>query len=263
MADGAVLITGASSGIGAALAGFYARPGARLFLNGRDAARLDHVADQCRALGAVVAPACIDVADRPAMAEWVSECDRQHPIAVLIANAGISGGTGGDGVTGDLVTSDFLARERRIFDINLTGTLNTIEPAIPLMAARGQGTIALMSSMASFTGWASAPAYSASKGAVRLYGEALRPVLRRQGVGVSVICPGFVRSRITDRNDFPMPLLMDSDRAAALIAQGLARGKARIAFPLPVYLVSGMIGMLPPAIASWITAKAPGKRPEP
>ena len=91
------------------------------------------------------------------------------------------------------------------------------------------------------------PTYSASKGAVRLYGEALRGQLFRHGIKVSMICPGFIESRITENNAFPMPLLMSADKAAWVICRGLKQHKIRIAFPWQIYWAGGLLGCLPPA----------------
>ena len=103
-------------------------------------------------------------------------------------------------------------------------------------------------------GLPSAPAYCASKAAVRSYGEALRPLLRREGIDVSVICPGFVRTPLTADNPFPMPLLMDADAAARRIRRGLDRKKARIAFPWTTYAVIRLMAGLPPALLDrWLT----------
>ena len=127
------------------------------------------------------------------------------------------------------------------------------------MQQRGHGQIALMSSAASFRGMPSAPAYSASKAAVRAYGEALRGTLAPAGIRVSVICPGFVRSRITGANRFRMPLLMDAGRAARIIRRGLARNKARIAFPFPTYFAAWLLGALPPGLTDPLVRKLPEK----
>lgn len=246
-----ILITGASSGIGEALALEFAAAGVRLALGGRSEKRLTRVADACRAKAATVDAVALDVADEHAMRQWIERSNSQEPLDLVIANAGISGGTSGGGEAD--------AQARRIFDINITGVLNTVLPAIPGMRSRGGGQIAIMSSAASFRGFPGAPAYSASKAAVRAYGEALRGSLRADGIKVSVICPGFVRSRITRVNKFKMPLLMDADRAARIIRRGLAADKGRIAFPFPTYFTAWLAGTLPPSLTDPFFRNLPEK----
>jgi short-subunit dehydrogenase len=252
-----ILITGASSGIGAALAEAYAAPSTTLVLTGRDQARLDGVAERCAARGATVQAAVIDVTDRDGMRRWLAEVDTASPIDLCVANAGISGGTGGRDPSGAVGETEEQAR--RILEVNVNGVLNTIHPLIGPMRARGRGQLALVSSMAGFHGFPGAPAYCASKAAVKSYGESLRLDLRKSGIQVSVICPGFVRSRITARNRFPMPLLMDADRAARIIRRGLERDRSRIAFPLPTLFMSWLIGVLPAGLADLALARTPAK----
>ena len=180
-----ILITGASSGIGAALARRYARPGLSLALGGRDQRRLATTAAACQQAGADISARSIDVTDRQAMADWVSEIDREAPLDLVIANAGTAGRHLPEGPE----------RTRVIFAINLEGVLNTIEPAETAMARRGCGHLALMSSLASFSGSPGPAAYCGSKAAVRLLGKGRRQGLARSGIVVSVICPGFVRRR--------------------------------------------------------------------
>ena len=246
-----ILITGASSGIGAALARAYAAPGVRLALSGRNEARLTMVAGLCRGAGAEVTAALRDVTDAEAMAAWIAELDQQRPLDLVIANAGISAGTAGGG--------EDRAQSEAVFAVNLDGVRNTVLPAIERMRARGHGQIALMSSLAAFRGFPGAPAYCASKAAVRIWGEALRGALAGQGVGVSVICPGFVRSRMTEVNDFPMPFLMDAERAAAIIRRGLARNRGRIAFPWPTYFWAWLLGALPTPLTDRLLRQMPRK----
>jgi len=248
---GAILITGASSGIGAALARAYAGRGAFLALAGRDRRRLEAVADTCRDRGADVAAETVDVTDRAAMAGWIAGTDDGHPLDLVIANAGISAGTGGRGEDAE--------QARAVFAVNVGGVLNTVLPAIGRMRARKAGQIAVMSSVAGLRGLPGAPAYSASKAAVRAYGEALRGWLAADGVRVSVICPGFVDTPMTAGNPYPMPFLMGADRAAAIIRRGLARNKARIAFPRPMYWAMWLLGALGPAITDPLVRRAPRK----
>lgn len=244
-----ILITGASSGIGAALARRYARPGVQLALGGRNRGRLAAVAADCRQAGADAAEQCVDVTDRAAMAAWVEKVDRHAPLDLVIANAGIAGTQLPSGPE----------RTRAIFAINLDGVLNTIEPAQAVMLPRGFGHLALMSSLASFRSFPKAPAYCSSKAAVRFLGEGMRPRLGPDGIIVSVICPGFVATPMTATNPFPMPLLMSPERAAVLIERGLARGKPRIAFPLGTYWSVRLLAALPRGLFESLAARAPAK----
>lgn len=248
-----ILITGASSGIGEALALRYASPGIFLALTGRDAARLEAVAQACRQRGAKVEPRTIDVTDREMMRDWILALDRAHRLDLVIANAGISGGTGGDGEDED--------QARRIFEVNILGVLNTIGPLIPQMKARKAGQIAIIASLAGYTGWPGAPAYSASKGGIRLYAEGLRGSLRGDGVKVSVICPGFVVSRMTAVNEYKMPFMLTSERAAEIIAEGLKKDRGRIIFPIRSFLAAGLISFLPLWLNHFILTRLPQKPP--
>ncbi len=248
-----VLITGASSGIGEALAWHYAAPGVFLALSGRNEERLLSVAEMCKRKGAEVDVAVLDVTDRGAMEDWIVEVDSLRTLDLIIANAGISGGTGG------VMNGEPVGQARTIFDVNLTGVLNTVEPVLPRMIKRGRGQIVFISSMAGFRGFPSAPAYSASKGAVRFYGEALRGSVKKTGVEVNVVCPGFVKSRMTDANDFHMPFFMQTPQAAKIIADGLAKNQGRIAFPLPTLFGAWLVSILPDFLAQKILGRLPAK----
>ena len=249
-----ILITGASSGIGAALAVYYSSRGAHLYLNGRNEERLKSVAKKCRNQGAEVTFSLVNVTERHAMAEWIAKSAENEGLDLVIANAGISGGTGGR------AEGEPVAEARAIFDVNVNGVFNTVEPSLKVMSGQNDGgQIAIVSSLAGFRGWPSSPAYSASKGAVRFYGEALRGALKNTKIKVNVICPGFVTSRITDQNDFPMPFKMKASKAAKIIASGLEKNKGRICFPWPMYLISWFIGILPDVLAQKVLAKAPHK----
>ena len=253
-----IVITGGSSGIGAALALLYAAPGVRLGLTGRDAARLSETAQKCRARGAQVFEQIIDVSDREAMTSWLRQVDDERPIDLLIANAGISAGMGGLGDKG--AAGENPAQIRRIFDVNVGGVFNTIEPLLPRMAARMGGHIAIISSLAGFRGWPGAPAYAASKAAVRVYGEGLRGAAARSGVRIHVICPGFIKTRMTADNRFFMPFLITAERAARIIARGIDKNRGRIAFPFPMYFLIWLAAALPDALTQKIVSKMPSKR---
>lgn len=246
----AILITGASSGIGEALAHHYADEGVTLFLSGRNAERLEMVADECRRRKAEVHTETVDVIDQAAMAVWIDHCDSLHPLDLVIANAGVSGGA----------TANLDTATRAIFAANIDGVLNTVHPALDHMRARKSGQIAIVSSLAGLIGMPGSPGYSASKAAVRAYGEALRGRYRRDGVDVNVILPGFVVSRITDKNSFRMPFLMSADRAAKIIARGLARNKPRIAFPWQMYSLLMLISALPVRLIDRLFSRLPEKK---
>lgn len=245
-----ILITGASSGIGQALAIAYARQGMRLRLTGRDEARLEEVALRCRARGATVETSTVNVTE-PAFAGAVTQWDDASPIDLVIANAGISGGSGGGG--------ESEAQFRQIMATNLDGTFNTVNPLLPRFIARRRGQVALMSSMAGFRGMPNAPAYSTSKMAVRAYGEALRPLLAKDGVEVCTIFPGFIKTPLTDVNTFPMPFMIDAETAAQHILRGLAANRARIAFPWQMHLLARLVAALPLWLGDFILARAPKK----
>ena len=246
-----IIITGASSGIGAALAKQYAASGVRLGLIGRNEARLQEIAKAATAQGAEVEIAIIDVCNTGAMAEWLTKFNTANPIDILIANAGISAGAGGLQETHE--------KMREIFAINLDGVLNTILPIIPFMQARKSGQIALMSSLAGIRGMPSCPAYSASKGAVRFLGEGLRGELKDYNIKLSVICPGYIKTPMTDVNKFPMPFIMSAEKSAKIIIAGLEKNKSRIAFPLALYLPLWLMSCLPMAITDWFFAALPRK----
>jgi short-subunit dehydrogenase len=127
------------------------------------------------------------------------------------------------------------------------------------MVARGRGQVALVASLAGFFGTAQAPAYGASKAAVRVWGEALRARLAPKGVVVSTVCPGFVATPLTATNRFPMPLLMSPERAALAVARGLASGRARVAFPLPLYLAVRVAAALPADLMARLLRKQASK----
>ncbi len=246
-----ILITGASSGLGSALALEYAKPGVILHLSGRDEKRLGNIAAKCRAQGAEAYVKIIDVTDTQAMQDYIQQADTISPLDLLIANAGISAGTGG-ATEGD-------EQVRKIFATNIDGVINSIQPAIPLMLARKSGQIAIISSLAGIRALPSSPAYSASKACVRYYGEALRGNLIKHNIYVSVICPGYIMTPMTDINNFPMPFLMTAQKAAQTITRGLERGRSRIAFPRRLFIPLWWLSCLSPIITDFIFARLPAK----
>jgi short-subunit dehydrogenase len=237
-----LVITGASSGLGAALARAYAAPGVTLGLVGRDAARLAATAEACRAAGAAVEVGAFDVADAAPLGRWLIDFDRAAPIDLLVANAGVSAGPAPSSI------ADGLEVASRQVRTNLLGVMNTIEPLLPALAARTRGRIAIVASLAGYRGLAYSPGYSASKAGARAYGEALRALLAPRGITVSVICPGFFTSPMTDRFIGPHPFRVSLERATAIVQRGLDRGKRRIVFPWPLALGMRLADLMPAAL---------------
>ncbi len=242
------LITGASSGIGEALALECARRRDRLFLCGRDAARLDDVARRCRAFDAPTYASVVDVTDREATRAWMHSCEAIAPLERVFANAGV-----GTGVEDE-------ENVRRTFAINVGGTLNTVLPALDLFRARGAGgQVVITASIAGYGPLKSCPAYSATKSCLKTWGLALRGMLAPEGIRVSVVCPGFVRSRITDRNTCPMPFFMEADKAALVILRRAERNVGLIAFPWPMRFASWALSALPFRLNEFVNRFLPEK----
>ncbi len=241
-----VLITGASSGIGRALALAYAAPGVHLSLLGRSEARLAEVAAAAEAQGASVSAAPVDVRDREVMNAWVAAADAVRPFDLAIANAGITSGLA------DSATAEEPEAVRALLATNLFGVLNTIEPLIAPMCERGRGQIAVIGSLAGLRGLPFSPAYSASKAAVHAYAESLRGRLERRGVLVSLVVAGFVKTPLNDSISAAKPFEVSDARAAEIIKNGLTQGRAVIAFPAALYLATHLARNLPPRLVDWL-----------
>ncbi len=239
---GCIVITGASSGLGAGLARSYAAPGRILGLAGRDAARLADVAQACRARGATVHEAVLDLTDSSPIEAWLLALDDRTPVDLVIACAGISAGTRPDGRPEGLAAAAGMVRA------NLLGVLHTVEPLLPRFTARRRGHLAVVASVAAYRGLPDSPGYCASKAGVRAYGEALRAALTPRGVRVSVISPGFFASPMSDRFLGPKPFLIPLDQAVARIRSGLDSGRRRICFPWQLRLILQATDLLPAAI---------------
>ena len=251
-----VLVTGATSGIGRALALAFAAPGVHLALIGRDAARLEAVAALARDKGASVRTGRVDVRDRAAMAAWIEAADAMAPIDLAIANAGITTGLGPD----DLCEAPDAVRA--ILATNLVGVLNTAEPLIRPMCARGRGHLAFIGSIAALRPLPYSPAYSATKAAVHAYAEALRGRLEPRGVAVSLVVAGFVKTPLNDSITAVKPLEKTDAEAAAIIRRGLERNRATIGFPWLLYNIARFSRIVPPRLIDRFMARFEVRVPE-
>ena len=243
-----IIITGASSGIGRALALHYTREGASLGLLGRHKERLEATASDCRELAADVATGVIDVRSRDELRQWIIDFDAAAPVDIVIASAGVMEGTR---PSGEIEPPD---AAHALMEINVLGVLNTVQPLLPAMMQRSRGQIALISSIAGFVPLADSPSYSASKAAVQKYGLSLRDFLMPHGVGVTVVCPGYVSTPMMQRESGPKPFVMQPEKAASVIAQGIERNKPMIILPRFFGTVTRISGMLPERMRRW-TAK--------
>ena len=246
-----IFITGSSSGIGAALAQVYAEPDVTLFLCGRNKQRLENTAQFCRDKGADVHTFIFDVINADETRDALNQANAIRPLDLIIANAGISSGI--------LGVPENTGATTTIMQTNIFGVVNTVLPAIELFKFKGCGQIALMSSMAGYRGLSNCPAYSASKNCVKAWGEALRGLLAKEQIKVNVICPGFIKTPLTDANTFPMPFLMDVHTAAVFIQRGIAQNKAIIAFPRIMAFMAWFGSVLPSCLLHPILRLLPQK----
>lgn len=243
-----ILITGASSGLGASLAMAYAKPGITLFLMARNQARLSQIEQLCQSRGAKTYTKIIDVRDKKSMDEWLSILH----VDLVIANAGISAGSENGMESNEQI--------QQVFDTNLQGVLNTILPTIQRLMENKYGQIAIISSLAAYRGLPNCPSYSASKAAIKAYGEALRGVLAASNIGVTLITPGYIKTPLTAKNKFPMPFIMSADKAAMIIKEKLKCNPPLIAFPYIFYLIVKLLSLLPAGIIDMILTKLPAKQ---
>lgn len=234
---GTAVVTGASSGIGRALAVALAARGVRVGAVARRGDLLADLAAEVRAAGGQIATSTADVADRAALHAAVRRIEAGHgPTDLMIANAGRGGHTGAAEMNVPLA--------EEIVRVNLFGVVYAAEAVLPGMIARKSGHVVGISSLAAYKGLPGAAAYCASKAAVNAYLEGLRIELTGTGVAVTTVCPGFVRTPMVANNP-PMPFLMDPPAAAARILRALRRRPAVVAFPWPMVLLMKLARWLP------------------
>lgn len=239
-----IVLTGASGGLGLALTDALAATGRHMLLAGRNAERLGQAERIARAKGAIPELLTIPLTEPENFAAALAEYDRRHPIDLLLLNAGVK--------TGNRDGAEPLDQTGRVIGVNLVAAFHAVQAVLPGMRARGQGQIALLSSIAALSPHADLLSYTATKAALRAYGVALRRNLRQTGVHVSVITPGFIDTPMTDRQIGPAPMMISSGRAARLIGRGLSRGSANITFPLALCLLIRLENLLPKAVGDRI-----------
>ena len=241
-----IAITGASRGLGAALARAYAAPGRHLWLAARTEAALAPVVADCTARGARVTAHGFEGTNANAAEAWIGAIAAAGPLDLLIVNAGIFGGRRQRDV---LEPADGAAA---ILDINLKGAVAVAQAAARAMIGRRSGRIALISSLAAWHPLADAPAYSASKAGLVAWGEAMREALARHDVGMSIVLPGHIRTDQTAQQMGAQPLLMAPESAALRIKAGLDRGRPLIVFPRRLALLIKLGRLVPWRLRAWL-----------
>lgn len=231
-----IVITGASSGLGEAMALHYARRDNILILIARREERLEDVADRCRAKGAEVETIVADVNDFERMGHIGRQLAQTH-IDRIILNAGVSVGHSG-GVT---PFEDF----ERLFKTNFLSIHALLEPVLPKLIEQKSGEIVFISSLASLISMPSSVAYSTSKRALNAYAEGLRYQLYGSGIHVMTILPGFIDSEMTQKNRFRMPFFLSTDAGVKRIAYAIERKKRFYPFPLRFYLIIRLALLFP------------------
>ncbi|HEY3075081.1 MAG TPA: SDR family oxidoreductase [Burkholderiales bacterium] len=240
-----VVITGASSGIGEALARYYASADCVLGL----IARRPPVAS----LPGTVVPYQLDVRDDAALVAAAEDFTRRFGAPELvIANAGMSAGTASESI-------EDVAKLRRVLEVNVVGMAASLAVFAPAMRRAGRGTLACIASVAGFRGLAGNGAYSASKAAARIWTESLRTELYGSGVSVVCICPGYVDTPLTRVNSFRMPFLLSADEAAPRIARAIAARRRLAVIPWQMALVSIVLRAMPGGLFDRLASRAPRK----
>jgi short-subunit dehydrogenase len=243
-ANQVAVITGASSGIGRALARVLAGEGARVGLIARRREQLEALAGDIAATGGTAAVAAADVGDRGQVRAAVEEVrGRLGPVDLLVANAGVGAPT--------LLDPMNVGDVEKMLRVNVLGVVYAVEAVLPEMLRRGRGHLAAVSSLAAYKGLPSESGYCASKAAVNAFMEGLRIQLRGRGVSVTTICPGFVLTPMTEINKFHMPWLLRPEEAARRMARALRRKKKVYNFPWQMALLMKVTRWLP----DWVVAR--------
>lgn len=249
--DGVAWITGASSGIGKAVALELARRGWTVAISARRLEQLEIVAAEAAGLPGRIVAHVADVTDAAGLALVVETIESVHgPVALAFLNAGIAPYTRAG-------TFDISAFEQA-FAVNTIGVVNGLAPLLARMAPRGKGQIAVNASVAGYGGLPQAAAYGASKAAVIHLCEALKFDCDLLGIVLQVVNPGFIDTPLTRKNEFPMPFLMQMEEAARRAVDGFEKGGFEIVFPRRLAWILKFVNSLPYPLYFWLVARATG-----
>jgi len=245
---GCAWVTGASSGLGQALARRMAADGWRVAASARSARPLDELARSAADLKGEIRAFPLDVTDANAVVAAVAAVERDMgPIDQAVLNAGTHRPVRAKG----LLAADF----RDLAELNLMGTAHCLEALLPGMIARRGGRIAVVASMAGYRGLPTSAAYGMTKAGLINMAEALKPELDGYGIRLQLVNPGFVRTPLTDKNPFPMPFLMEPEDAAETFYQGLRSNRFEVVFPRRLAYLLKFLRLLPAPLAFAVTRK--------
>jgi len=244
-----IIITGASSGLGAELAKLFATPNTTLGLMGRNEARLNETAQYCRDHGANVICSTIDITHADELLSWLNEFDSQYPVDIVIANAGLMT---------TIKNNNCLEHDldiKTLFDTNYFGSLNTVNPVLRKMHERRRGHVVIISSLSAYRGIPLYPAYAASKAALKTYYEGIRGVLLKNNIFVTIVCPSFIDTNMIKGHTFHNLFVMDTNYAARRIKKAIGQRCKIVNFPIHHLLGIKSLELLPSKISDWILIK--------
>jgi short-subunit dehydrogenase len=242
-----VYVTGASSGLGRGLALHYAKEGATVYAVGRREAELQRLRQEAPE-GRIV-PVALDATDSKRLVRSIADAEGASggALDLVIANAGV-------GYTASARKIDWAA-VKNVLDVNATAACVAVAAALPAMVKRNAGQVVAISSLAAFRGMPGNAAYCASKATLHVFMESIRVDLRGTSVVATTIYPGFVKTELTAKNKFHMPFLMELDDAVRVMARGIAKGKATIAYPRPMAAAARGLHALPRALYEPLAAR--------
>lgn len=245
-----VFITGASSGIGAALAEHYASLGATVGIVARREGQLQALSAKLLSSNVYYVA---DVRDAIAMRQAAEDFIRRYGVPdIVIANAGISSGT----LTENAEDAEVI---QAVLDTNVVGMVYTFQPFIKAMRERGKGSLVGIASVAGVRGLPGAGAYSASKAAAITYLESLRVEMQAFGIHVTTIAPGYIKTPMTDINQYRMPFLMEAKVAAEKFADAIEKKRRFVVIPWQMGIVARVMRMIPPVLWDKLMRNAPRK----
>jgi NAD(P)-dependent dehydrogenase (short-subunit alcohol dehydrogenase family) len=252
-ADGVAWVVGASSGIGKAVALELAKRGWTVAVSARREEELLKIVGEASGLAGRIVAFPLDVTDDAATKSVFAAIEAaMGPVALCLLNAGIAPYVQAPDLD--------MAAIRKVVDVNLTGIFSGLSAALPAMARRGSGQIAVTASVAGYRGLPRAAAYGSTKAAAIYLCEALKFDCDRLGIHLQVVNPGFVRTPLTDKNDFPMPTIISEDEAAQRTVDGLQSRRFEIAYPRRLAFTLKLLRMLPYPLYFWLVGRSTGFR---